>query len=182
LETLKVILSKGKAKKLIVWAHNTHIGDFRATDMVLEGLVNLGGLARQEFGREKVALVGFSTFQGTVTASHAWDGPIETLEVPPAKEDSLEAALHELSAQIHSPEFYLIFDDEIKKGTLSKVIGHRAIGVVYDPRHEKRSNYVPSVVAQRYDALYFVDQSTALSPLIQSFQETDIPETYPVGQ
>lgn len=179
LETLNTLLTRhGPDAKAVVWAHNTHIGDYRATDMVLEGLVNLGGLAKEEFGSDQVALVGFSTYQGSTVASHAWDGPIEAVQIPAARRGSIEDFCH--LTQI--PEFYLIMDDELKHGALNKAIDQRAIGVVYDPKHESRANYVPTVLPMRYDAFYFIDETTALNPVAQMFEEKLFPETYPMGQ
>jgi erythromycin esterase len=192
LETLEVLLSKyderrGRQAKAIVWAHNTHIGDHRATDMVARGQINIGGLARERWGSDpssQVALIGFGTHQGSVTASHAWDGPIETLETPVAKAGSYEDAFHKALSERGSKQAWFWFDakDREKHAPMTQVRGHRAIGVVYDPKHERFGNYVPTSLAKRYDGFIFIDQTKAIDPLIQGYDRSEIPETYPAGQ
>ncbi len=91
METLNLLLEHyGPESKGIVWAHNTNIGDYRATSMQIRGEVNIGGLAREQYGEENVGLVGFSTYEGTVVASHAWGGSTEVLVVPPARVGSCD--------------------------------------------------------------------------------------------
>lgn len=184
-ETLQILLDRlGPDSKAIVWAHNTHIGDYRATDMVREGQINIGGLARQIWGEDQVALVGFGTFQGETIASHAWDGPIEVMRVPPGKRGSIESAMHEAGAKLGSSAFFMtgLNENDTRSGPLAQVYGHRAIGVVYQLQYEGFGNYVPTSLSRRYDAFLFFDQSTALEPLIQEFNHQEIPETWPRGQ
>jgi erythromycin esterase len=182
LETMDMLLDRyGENSKCIIWEHNTHIGDYRATDMVMDGQVNLGGLAREKYGAENVALVGFSTYQGSVIASQAWDGELEVMEIPPGKTDSLEAHLHAAVPRVGHPDYYLIFGDESQDSPFNEYIGHRAIGVIYHPGHERSGNYVPTKLAQRYDALVFLDQTQALSPLALRVDRRKLPETYPFG-
>ncbi len=181
MDTLENLLKHyGPSSKGIVWAHNTHIGDYRATDMALRGEVNLGGLAREKFGREQVALVGFTTYTGSVIASHAWDGIIEVMEVPMGKTGSIESHLHDCIPMVGHENYYVTFGNVEKGSALLDYRGHRAIGVVYYPEYE-RGNYVPSSIAERYDALVFLDETKALSPLGYSFDRKKIPETYPFG-
>lgn len=182
METLEMLFQHyGEDAKGIVWEHNTHIGDYRATDMELYGHINIGGLAREAFGKENVALVGFGTYQGTVIASHAWDGPIQTLDVPKARNESIEHYCHEVSESTGLPEFYLSFKDVSSESELNNFCGHRAIGVVYDPAHERRGNYVPTKLAKRYDAFIFIDETHALIPLHVGFDPRKFPESYPFG-
>jgi erythromycin esterase-like protein len=101
---------------------------------------------------------------------------MEEMPVPEAREGSIEALLHKRPGT----DCYLLFREESKSMYLSP-LGHRAIGVVYDPTHERRSNYVPSVLAKRYDALLFIDQTQALHPLHMRPHDEKIPETYPFG-
>ncbi|WP_408099236.1 erythromycin esterase family protein [Peredibacter sp. HCB2-198] len=181
-ETLDMLLKHyGNQSKAIVWAHNTHIGDFRATDMANYGQVNIGGLARMKHGEENVALVGFTTYQGEVIASHAWDGPIEVMTVPEGKSHSLEKVLHDCVEQMGHHNFYLDFDGLDPLTEFYDFIGHRAIGVVYHPHQERRGNYVPTIPGKRYDALVFFDKTQALTPLNVKFQKEKMPETYPYG-
>jgi erythromycin esterase len=182
METLEILLKNhGDESKCIIWEHNTHIGDYRATDMVLDGQINLGGLAREKYGEENVALVGFTTYQGSVIASKAWDGEIEVMEIPEAKKESLESYLHEAIPGVGHQDYYLLFDSVDRKSLLNDFLAHRAIGVIYHARHEQRGNYVPSKVAERYDALVFLDQTHSLSPMALNYDRSKFPETYPFG-
>jgi erythromycin esterase-like protein len=150
----------GKGSKAIVWEHNTHIGDARATDMTDEGMVNVGQLVREQLGMERVYAIGFGTHRGTVIAAGEWGGSIETMTVPPAIPGSWEDLLHR--AGDHDQILLLRGAPDDFKQTL----GHRAIGVVYHPRRE-RGNYVPTQLGMRYDAFVFVEQTRALEPLHQ---------------
>ncbi|OFZ20667.1 MAG: hypothetical protein A2X94_04060 [Bdellovibrionales bacterium GWB1_55_8] len=185
LETLDQLLVHhsefGNPARCIVWAHNTHVGDYRATDMAGEGLVNLGGLARQKYGADNVALVGFGTHEGTVIASHSWDGPIERLRIPPARSGSVESAGHQLAGEFKAEIFASVFGSSASS-SLEEFRDHRAIGVVYDPRRERWGNYVPTSLSRRYDAFVFVDRTQALEPFIVGADLREIPETWPRGQ
>lgn len=151
----------GHDSKMIVWEHNTHIGDARATDMKDEGMVNVGQLVReQQESSNDVYIVGFGTYKGTVIAAEEWGVNFERMVVPPAKEDSWEYMMHTALAQ----DQLLIFNDQ-NKSYFQTRIGHRAIGVVYQPQYEQYGNYVPSVMSDRYDAFVFIDSTNALHPL-----------------
>lgn len=181
METLEILADRyGPQKKVIVWAHNTHVGDYRATDMANEGQVNIGGLAREKWGEDQVSLIGFGTYRGEVVASHAWDGPMEVMIVPPGRSESLEAIFHRASHNLKLDAFYLWLK-ELRSTPLGDVRGHRAIGVVYHPAYERFGNYVPTSLARRYDAFIFIDQTTALVPLFGRFRREEIPETWPRG-
>jgi erythromycin esterase-like protein len=171
----------GPDSKGIVWQHNTHIGDYKATDMVKYGQVNIGGLSREIYGEDKVALIGLTTHHGTVTAASAWDGAIKRMEIPNGKKDSVEAELHNAIPKIGSDNYYLMFKNETEFSPLKEPRGHRAIGVVYQPNSEQRGNYVPTVLADRYDALMFFDETEALEPIAVDIDYKKIPETYPYG-
>jgi erythromycin esterase-like protein len=183
LETLDRLLSHfGPDSKAIVWAHNTHIGDYRAADMAAFGQVNIGGLAREKWGDDQIALVGFGTYQGEVIASHAWDGPIEKIAVPPGRPGSYEKAFHEAVQSLGSNAIFVDLRGKgTRQGPLSQILRHRAIGVVYHPAYERFGNYVPTSLAHRYDAFLFIDETTALKPLILGFEHEEIPETWPHG-
>ncbi|RYZ30885.1 MAG: erythromycin esterase family protein [Chitinophagaceae bacterium] len=166
----------GPDSKIIIWAHNTHVGDARYTDMATYGEVNVGQLMRERYGQENVYLVGFGTYTGTVIASNEWGGPIQTLNVPAAQRGSWEYLLHQ-----NGGNNQLIFSNEIREdASLSKSLGNRAIGVVYDPGNE-RGNYVPTVIPNRYDAFLFIDKTIALRPL-HTTARNEPPDTYPWGQ
>ena len=152
----------GHASRAIVWAHNTHIGDARATDMVRTGEVNLGQLVRQRYGRGAVFALGFGTATGTVLAARAWEGSRETMAVPLPRPDSLEAAL--LAAG--DADRVLFLDRVAPGGALRRfMLPHRAIGVVFKPEDERWANYVPTRLAERYDAFVFLPYTRALEPL-----------------
>ncbi|WP_373230022.1 erythromycin esterase family protein [Cohnella sp.] len=157
----RIMAFHGTGAKAIVWEHNTHIGDARATDMAAEGMVNVGQLVREEQGLERVYAVGFGTYRGTVIASDQWGGDIQRMEVLEAQPDSWEELMHQAGAH----DQILLFDQDTE--LFHETIGHRAIGVVYNPRYERHGNYVPSSIAQRYDAFVYVDESKALEPLKQ---------------
>jgi len=181
-ETLdRLMTHHGPNAKAIVWEHNTHVGDARFTDMARAGMVNVGQLVRQSHDREGVVLVGFGTHRGTVIAGDEWGAPMERMRVPPARRDSFEEAMHTGPAN----DCLLLFDgsDDGGVGGLDKPIGHRAIGVVYDPDHERWGNYVPTIMPRRYDAFLFIDETRAIDPLHMPVHAGgDLPETYPSGQ
>jgi erythromycin esterase-like protein len=150
----------GEGTKVIIWEHNTHIGDARATDMKDAGMVNVGQLVREQNFPEDVYIVGFGTNTGTVIASTEWGVDFRVTNIPSAQNGSWENLMHKAGA--HNQ--YLLFTDENRKD-FSKRIGHRAIGVVYRPEHEHFGNYVPSIMSSRYDGFIFVDETHALHPL-----------------
>lgn len=150
----------GDDSKIIVWEHNTHIGDARATTMQEDGMLNVGQLLREQFQQEEVYAVGFGTHRGTVIAAEKWGVPYEKIDVPPAREHSWEDLLHNTGAV----DKLFIFNEENRKH-FTPWIGHRAIGVVYNPEFEAYGNYVPTQIGNRYDAFIFIDQTKALKPL-----------------
>ncbi|WP_338472967.1 erythromycin esterase family protein [Niallia sp. XMNu-256] len=150
----------GPNAKGIVWEHNTHIGDARATDMANEGMVNVGQLTREKYGDDEIYAIGFGTYQGTVIAAKKWGDPPEVMPVPKGKAESWEEALHHTGLG----DQYVIFTEE-NRGAFQDTIGHRAIGVVYHPDYEQYGNYVPSRLSERYNAFIHVDKTKALSPL-----------------
>jgi erythromycin esterase len=182
METLNFLLEHyGEGAKGIVWAHNTHIGDYRATDMLKNQQVNIGGLAREQWGEEQVALVGCGTGHGEVLAARAWEGAVLKQPVPLGRPLSIEAAFHEVAQKTGNFELFLDLSSH-RSGPLSEVVGHRAIGVVYNSAFERWGNYVPTSLARRYDAFVYLDQTRALTPLTQDFDRREIPETWPLGQ
>ncbi|WP_210481293.1 erythromycin esterase family protein [Naasia sp. SYSU D00948] len=142
----------------LVWAHNTHIGDARATDMAAEGMLNLGELLRRRRGDADVRLVGFACSSGTVTAASSWGEPAERMPVPPARRGSHEDLLHRALGE----PALLLFPDRRDSLWLGSERGHRAIGVVYDARSEY-GNYVPTRMGARYDALLWLEETHALT-------------------
>ncbi|OQA04241.1 MAG: Erythromycin esterase [bacterium ADurb.Bin400] len=167
----------GPASKGIVWAHNTHVGDARATDMAKDGLVNIGQLVRDRQGMNNVYVVGFSTFEGEVIASRAWGFPYEEMRVPLAMKDSWERLFHDAGCRSN-----LFLFRSIDVAEFEEWRDQRAIGVVYHPSREQ-GNYVPTSISARYDALCHIDITTALRPIHPyHIDETEPPETYPFGE
>ncbi len=145
----------------VVWAHNTHIGDARATAMTNQGQYNMGQLARQGLGADQVLAVGFGTHRGTVQAGREWGGAMETMTVPPGRPGSAEDWMQ----QVTDDATLFLFDEAEDLGPLQEVVGHRAIGVVYHPERERLGNYVPTILPRRYDAFLFFAETRALRPL-----------------
>lgn len=165
METInRLVDQQGDEAKVIIWEHNTHVGDARATDMANAGMVNVGQLVREQHSDQGVYIVGFGSYAGTVVAASRWEGQMQVMQVPQAIPGSWEALLHSLE-----PTNLIVFMDELRGNSkFTKPIGHRAIGVVYNPASEQ-GNYVPSVMPARYDAFVFIDETNALHPL----QDTD---------
>lgn len=182
ISTLGMALDQyGSDSKIIVWAHNTHVGDYRATDMVSTGHLSIGGLAREIHGPSNVALVGFGSYEGSVTASYMWNGPILQYDVPEARPGTIEHACHHAISSVGHENFYFLIDPSDHNSILNTVVGHRAIGVVYDPELEHRGNFVPTSISNRYDAFIYLDRTNALTPLGVPFDKRKFPETYPFG-
>ncbi|ALJ00908.1 erythromycin esterase family protein [Rufibacter tibetensis] len=177
-EALNTIMNyHGPEAKVIVWEHNTHIGDARATDMADEGMLNVGQLVRDQHKPEEVVLVGFGSYEGTVIAGRMWDAPMQEMPVPPAIEKSVEEVLHSASQESK----LLIFDQQpALREYFRGWMGHRAIGVVYRPERE-RGNYVPTKLSARYDAFLYLDKTRALHPIHLKPAGQKTPETFPFG-
>ena len=168
----------GSSAKVIVWAHNTHIGDARATDMAKDGLVNVGQLLKQQHASDGVVSVGFGSYKGTVIAGREWGGVMRKIIVPTAQNGSWEHILH--NSDLFKNKLVMLSELKAEERMAIR-IGHRAIGVVYNPEYEKYGNYVPSVMPKRYDAFIFIDESTAINPLHIKPDGQQIPETFPFG-
>jgi erythromycin esterase-like protein len=164
--------------KIIVWAHNSHLGDARATEMGWHGELNVGQLVRERFG-DQAFLIGFSTYEGTVTAASDWDGPAERKRVRPGMKNSYEKLFHDVG----NPAFWLnLREPELQKELMPERL-ERAIGVIYQPRSERHSHYFHARLAQQFDAILHFDVTRAVQPLeIQSdWQHEEAPETFPSG-
>jgi erythromycin esterase-like protein len=167
----------GSDSKAIVWEHNTHIGDARATDMASEGMQNVGQLVREQHEKIGVYAIGFGSYKGSVVAGREWGDVMRVMNVPEAIPGSWENILHGMNAMNR----IVFMNDAVKDEIGRKKLGHRAIGVVYHPQYEFLGNYVPSVLPQRYDAFIYLDESTALHPLHIRPHGHQVPETYPFG-
>jgi len=159
---------------IVVWAHNSHLGDARATSMGRErGELNLGQLARERHG-DAVRVVGFTTHTGTVTAARDWDGPAERRRVRPSLEGSVERLLHDAGIQRGVLDLR-------GGGALDDERLQRMIGVIYRPESERWSHYVSARPAAQFDLLAHVDETTALEPLERWSADEAPADTYPSG-
>ncbi|HEY3464779.1 MAG TPA: erythromycin esterase family protein [Amycolatopsis sp.] len=171
----RLLRAYGPRSKAVVWAHNTHVGDARATDMAAAGMTNLGQLARERHAGAGVVAVGFGTHHGSVIAADHWGGPARRMPVDEAHRDSLEGVLHEA---VPGEDSLYVFEDG--DGWAQELRGHRAIGVVH-----RGGGYVPTVPSARYDAFVHCDETTAITPLHQWEPEEDEPleaQTFPSGE
>jgi erythromycin esterase-like protein/predicted phosphoribosyltransferase len=168
---------RGERPKIVVWAHNSHIGDARATEAAARGEVNIGQLIRERHPGDSVA-IGFTTYTGTVTAADDWGGPAERKYVRPALDGSVEDLFH----QAGEKAFALRFDraPQARDGLRSARL-ERAIGVVYRPETERQSHYFGARVADQFDAVIHVDETMAVEPLERTarWEKGEVPETYP---
>ena len=161
--------------RAVVWAHNSHLGDARATQMSDWGELNLGQLARERRGTAAF-LLGFTTHTGTVTAAREWDGPAERRQVVPSIAGSYEHLFHQTGID----RFALPIDEAREALSVTRL--ERAIGVVHKPETERASHYFHARLADQFDAVIHVDTTAALTPLERwSCESTDLPETYPTG-
>jgi len=177
-ETLDALAKHlGTKAKIVVWAHNSHLGDARATEMEQRGELNLGQLVRQRFGDE-VALIGFTTYTGTVTAASGWEAPAERKHVRPALPGSYEALFHETG--IHNFLLPLSRREEVAS-LLREPRLERAIGVIYLPRSERVSHYFHAHLSDQFDAILHFDETRAVEPLERTvaWETGEVPETYP---
>jgi erythromycin esterase-like protein len=163
--------------KIIVWAHNSHLGDARATELGEQGELNLGQLMRERHPGETF-LLGFSTYHGEVTAASDWDEPPQRKRVRPALRDSYEALFHALEL----PSFALPLQNARVRRLLDAPRLQRAIGVVYRPDTERASHYYHARLGEQYDCLVHIDRTQALEPLEgDALVDEELPETYPTG-
>jgi erythromycin esterase-like protein len=181
LDALRAHLARRSAHpKIVVWAHNSHVGDARATDQAADGQLTLGQLARQR-DAARTTLIGFSTYSGTVTAASNWDRPAERKQVRPALPHSYEQLFH----RVGMPAFSLCLRDLADTAAVAALEEprlQRAIGVVYKPDSERQSHYYYVKLAQQFDAIIHFDHTRAVEPLERTARERDdVPETFPTG-
>ncbi len=182
-QTLRALIDHldraGNPARIVVWAHNSHVGDARATEVSADGQLTIGQLAREQYG-ESCRLIGFSTYSGTVTAASDWGGIAERKTVRPALAGSIEELLHETG----NPAFIVPMHDGSPAAAALEVVRlGRAIGVIYQPRTERQSHYFHVRPSDQFDAMIHIDTTRALEPL----EPTSVwiagqnPETYPTG-
>ena len=167
---------RGAEPRVVVWAHNSHIGDARATRMGAEGEINIGQLARDAYG-QAVCSIGFTTHAGTVTAAPDWGAPAELMRVSPSLEESYERLFHDVrlgcfALDLRRPDVAALDTPRLE----------RAIGVVYRRASERRSHYFEASLPRQFDAVVHYDDTHAVEPLERwSRHEVDWPETFPTG-
>jgi erythromycin esterase-like protein len=176
---------QGRDGKVVVWAHNSHLGDARATELGASGELNLGQLARERHGDDAV-LVGFTTHTGTVTAAHDWGDPARRMRVNPSLPGSVERAMHDTGLAGCVVPLRGSPAADAARAALDAPLLERAIGVIYRPRTERMSHYFLAHVGRQFDCLYHVDRSRAVVPLDDGApwrepHPDEAPETYPTG-
>jgi erythromycin esterase-like protein len=170
-------LQREHPARVVVWAHNSHLGDARATEMGEQGELNVGQLVRERYGNQS-RLIGFSAYTGTVTAASDWDGPAERKRVRPALFGSYEGLMHETGLPAL---LLLIRDDRDLASMLRAPKLERAIGVIYRPQSERVSHYFRANMARQFDAVIHFDMTRAVEPLeiTAEWRAGKLPETYP---
>ena len=180
-ETLDALVAhlnrQGGQAKVVVWAHNSHLGDARATEMGQRGELNVGQLMRQKYGREAV-LIGFTTHHGTVTAASDWGGAAERKRVRPALPGSYETLFHSVLA---APFLLTWQANEALGNAFRDTRLERAIGVIYRPETERMSHYFQARLADQFDAVLHFDETRAVEPLEYTVEwdAGELPETFP---
>lgn len=178
-ETLQHVLdARGPDAKAVVWAHNSHVGDARATEMgAVRGEHNVGQLTRERFGNE-AALIGFGTHTGTVAAANDWGGEMEIKRVRASREDSYERLCHDSEV----PRFLLDMrrDEGLRRRLMEQKL-ERFIGVIYRPETELISHYADAALPDQFDGWVWFDRTQAVTPLNPGLRREGLPETYPFG-
>lgn len=179
--TLEHLLeAKGDDAKAIVWAHNSHIGDARHTDMgIRRGELNIGQLARERWGDE-VALIGFGTHTGTVAAATDWDSDMEVKRVNPSRHDSYERQFHDSGVDRFLLDLRADANGALRQRLCEPML-ERFIGVIYRPDTELWSHYSQAILPEQFDAFVWFDETGAVKPLGPEHHQ-GMPETYPFGQ
>ncbi|HSH45357.1 MAG TPA: erythromycin esterase family protein, partial [Longimicrobiales bacterium] len=168
----------GDGARVVVWEHNSHIGDARATEMARRGELNVGQLVRERYG-DASFLVGFTTHSGTVTAARDWGQAARRYNVRPSLENSWERLFHES----RRGDFLLRLRDPRVRSALPDSLLERAIGVIYRPETERLSHYFHARIAGQFDAVIHLDHTRAVEPLepTAAWDGGEVLETYPTG-
>jgi erythromycin esterase-like protein len=177
IEALVAHLNGSRQPKAIIWAHNSHLGDARATEVSQHGELNVGQLIRERFGGESV-LIGFSTYHGSVTAASDWGAPAERKNVRRALGGSYEELFHQTGLE----RFWIDLRNAGDKiGVLNGPRLERAIGVIYRPETERLSHYFHARLPKQFDAIIHIDKTQAVEPLERTsiWDKGELPETYP---
>jgi erythromycin esterase-like protein len=182
-ETLQHVLNaQGPAAKAVVWAHNSHIGDARHTEMgSMRGELNIGQLCREHYG-SSAALIGFGTHAGTVAAASDWNGEMEIKRVRPSRSDSVERLFHDSGIARLLLDFRNPRHSALQQRLLESRL-ERFIGVIYRPESELMSHYSEVSLPRQFDAYVWLDETTAVTPLpaTHTASRSEVPDTYPFG-
>jgi erythromycin esterase-like protein len=179
LEALGAHLGRHReTKKIVVWAHNSHVGNAAATEMSQAGEFNIGELSRRRHGQH-AALIGFTTYHGTVSAASDWGAPVERKIVRPGLAGSYEELFHRTGV----PRFSLMLDDPAVRAACAGPLLERAIGVIYRPQTERQSHYFASRLPLQFDVVIHIDHTRAVEPLERTtvWEKGEVAETYPSG-
>jgi protein-L-isoaspartate(D-aspartate) O-methyltransferase len=165
-DTLQALLAfHGAGSKVVVWEHNSHLGDAAATEMSVRGEINVGHLVRQAFG-PAAFIIGFGTDHGTVAAAHEWDGPLHVMKVQPAHPESYESVFHESGLAAGMVHLRDPQRPEVR-GELEPPRLERAIGVIYRPDTELQSHYFHATLPHQFDEYIWFDETHAVRPVTE---------------
>lgn len=175
----RILAARGPASKAVVWAHNSHIGDARYTEMgAARGELNIGQLCRERFDRG-AALIGFGTHSGTVMAASDWDAPAEVKTVRPSHPDSYESLCHDTDINSFLVDLRPGRNEPLRDALREPRL-ERYIGVIYRPDTERMSHYSQASLPEQYDGFVWFDETRAVTPLSTQIQVGE-DETYPFG-
>jgi erythromycin esterase-like protein len=175
---LATLEHRGPDARMVVWEHNSHVGDAAATEMGARGEHNVGHLCRRKFA-DQACLVGFGTDRGTVAAASDWGGPMEAMAVRPSHGASYERIFHDSGV----PAFLLHLRDPAREALRQELMParlERAIGVIYRPDTELASHYFQAVLPFQFDEYVWFDETHAVEPLGPA-RGRGMPDTYPFG-
>lgn len=173
-----VLAFRGPQAKAIVWAHNSHVGDARATQMSARGELNIGQLVRQKYANAAY-LIGFGTDHGTVAAASEWGGPMEVKSVQPSHIDSYEHVCHEVNTDNFLLPLRVPLQAMVRERLLAERL-ERAIGVIYRPDTEMQSHYFYASLPQQFDEYIWFDETRAVAPLSRETRK-GFADTFPFG-
>ena len=178
-ETLKEILTyQGETSKAIIWEHNSHVGDARATQMSARGEFNIGQRVPETFS-DSAYLIGFGTDHGTVAAASEWGGPMEVKQVQPSHIDSYERQCHDVKTDNFLLPLRNPIQEEVRKKLLAERL-ERAIGVIYRPETELQSHYFYASLPRQFDEYIWLDETQAVEPLTKETAK-GLADTFPFG-
>jgi erythromycin esterase-like protein len=182
--TLAILLKSKPGAKAVVWAHNSHVGDARYTDMTAKDELNIGQLCRQTFSKPgEVSIIGMSTHNGVVAAAREWDTAEQHTPINPSRSDSYERVMHDTGIPSFTLDLRAQQENEELRQALMKPRLERFIGVIYRPDTEFWSHYMKAVLPKQFDALVWFDRTSAVTPFerVQPREALSVEETYPFG-